>query len=390
MKVLHVIPAIAPRYGGPSQAVLDMCRGLKTLNIETVIVTTDHDGPGRLRVPLGELTTYQDVQCYFSSSHCGEGMKLANGLGAWFGAHAKEYAVFHIHSVFSHASWAASRAAWRHRVPYIVRPLGTLDPWSLRQKPWKKRLAMRVFFRRMLNRAGAIHYTSEGEKRLVESTLGLQRGWVVPLGIAASESEEADFRAAYTPLGSHPFVLFLSRLHPKKGIEILLQAFAEVSCEESLRDWRLVLAGEGDGNYIASIRKSITQQNLNDKVLLCGWISGGEKWAALREAELLVLPSFQENFGLCVMESLAMGRPAIISDQVNLWREVEQARAGWVVELTVSSLSCALREALNNASERRVRGEAGKRLVDERFRWPLVVRQLKEMYIKVASMNLYA
>src|SRR5205085_1067284 len=131
VKVLHVIPSVAPRYGGPSRAVVDMCRALRGGGVDTLIATTDADGEGRLAVELGRHTLFKDVPAIFFSRQWSEAYKYSRPLAHWLDAHVGDFDVVHIHAVFSHACLAAAKACRKRGVPYVVRPLGTLDPWSL-------------------------------------------------------------------------------------------------------------------------------------------------------------------------------------------------------------------------------------------------------------------
>jgi glycosyltransferase involved in cell wall biosynthesis len=392
MRVLHVIPAVAPRYGGPSRAILEMCHALQARGIEPLIATTDADGTGRLPVELEKSLAYKGVPAVFFSRQWSEAFKYSHPLARWMDEKVMEFDVVHIHAVFSHACLAAAKACRGHNVPYLVRPLGTLDPWSLRQKHLRKRLLWHVGARSMLQQATAIHYTTSEEQRLVETSLGLGRGIVIPLGVEEAllevSSGAASFRCRYPSLEQEPYVLVLCRLHPKKGLELFLEVFLEVTHEEEFRQWRLVIAGEGEIGYVASLKRLVREQGGQDRVLFSGWLDGAEKAAALREAALMVLPSHQENFGLSVVEAMACGVPVLLSTQVNLAAEVETAGAGWTVPLERTALLEALAKALREDSERVRRGKAGHELVCHRFLWSAVAVELAALYDAIVQRHL--
>ncbi|HKC63758.1 MAG TPA: glycosyltransferase, partial [Pyrinomonadaceae bacterium] len=134
LKVLHVIPSVAPRYGGPSRAVVEMCHALKGCGVDTLISATNADGGGRLNVKIGEPVSYKDVPAIFFPRWWSEAFKYSKPLACWLNAHVADFDLVHIHAVFSHACLAAAKACSKKGVPYVVRPLGTLDPWSLKQK----------------------------------------------------------------------------------------------------------------------------------------------------------------------------------------------------------------------------------------------------------------
>jgi glycosyltransferase involved in cell wall biosynthesis len=384
LRVLHVIPAVADRYGGPSRAVLDMGRALAELEVDVLIATTDADGPGRLPVGLDRPVTYQEVPAIFFSRQWSEALKYSRPLARWLDAHVPQFDVVHIHAVFSHACLAAARASRRHRVPYVVSAHGMLDRWSLEQKRLRKRVLWHAGAGQMLRGAAAVHYTTLPEQESAEGPLGLDRGVVIPLGVderglqipGAAEA----FRRDYPELGQDPFVLFLARLHPKKGPERLLQAFHRLAARPELSDWRLVLAGDGEPGYVAALKRSAGAARGAERVVFTGWLGAAQKAGALQGAALLALPSYQENFGLSVTEAMVCGVPVLVSPQVNLAAEIRAAGAGWVAGADEPALTQALGEALGDPEARRRRGEAGRALALARFTWPPVAAQLARLY----------
>jgi glycosyltransferase involved in cell wall biosynthesis len=388
VKILHVIPSIAPRYGGPSRAVVEMCRALRDEGVSTLIATTDADGKGRLAVELERPVSFNNVPTIFFSRQWSEAYKYSWPLARWLEAHVADFDVVHIHAVFSHACLAAARACRKRGVPYIVRPLGTLDPWSLKQKSTKKKLLWHLSVKRMLDGAGAIHYTAIPEQKLAEESLNLGRGIVVPLGIEmdsiGGNGDKETPQALDPHLGNHPYVLVLSRLHPKKGLELLLPAFLSLAKQSEFAEWKLVLAGEGDSEYVSLLRGLVEKEGMSERVIFAGWLEGEQKRVVLQRASLLALTSYQENFGLCVVEALACGVPVILSPHVNLAPEVEAAGAGWVTPLESGALESTLAATMRDPHGRAQRGAAGKELVRRRFTWGAVANQLVSVYNSAA------
>ncbi len=387
LKVLHVIPAVAPRYGGPSRVIFEMCRSIQQKGTEVLVATTDADGAGHLPVEAGAAIAYQRVPTIFFKRQLSEVFGYSFSLARWLNDNVKNFDVVHIHAVFSHPCLAAARACRRSEVPYIVRPLGSLDPWSMRQKPHRKKLMWHMSVGRMLSEAAAVHYTTREEQRLAEASLGLTQGVVIPLGIEMGMTEDAtsaeSFRRNHPSLDSNPYILTLSRLHPKKNMELLLEAFLALVKKSEFETWRLVIAGDGETEYIASLKRLTQVLGGDGKVLFTGWLGGAQKAAALREAALLALTSRQENFGLCVVEALACGVPVVVSDRVNLATEIENAGAGWVTTLEKTNLERVLAEALYDEGERRRRGLAGLDLVERQFSWSKVADELNLLYRSV-------
>jgi glycosyltransferase involved in cell wall biosynthesis len=363
-----------------------MGRGLRQHGVDVLIASTDADGERRLPLEPGVPVDWHGVPTIVFPRQFSESFKYSAPLADWLGQHVRDFSVVHINAVFSHACLAAASACRRHQVPYIVRPLGSLDPWSLRQKPLRKRLAWHLGAKQMLSRAAAIHYTTPAEQRLAEEPLHLEHGVVIPIGIDLAVYQQpadvAGFRSQFG-LTDEPYVVILGRLHPKKGLEPFIRAFLDVTRARHLQHWRLVIVGDGDATYVERLKRVASESGDPARVVLAGWLGGQSKIAALQGAELLALPSFQENFGLVVAEALACGVPVLVSPFVNLADDIEREAAGWVVPLDDAQLAAGLHDALGRPDERARRGAAGRELAN-RFVWPTVTAELAGVYRQLA------
>ena len=388
LKVLHVIPAVAPRYGGPSQAIFEMCRALGEQGVEVLLATTNADGQSQLAVQTGDAFEYRGVRTIFFPSRLGERFNYSPALASWLQENVEKFDVVHVHAVFSHPCLAAARACRRRSVPYIVRPLGSLDPWSMRQKALRKSLMWQMAAGRMLRGAAFVHYTTSEEKKLAESSLAIDRGVVIPLGIdldeIRSQAAAGVFREAHPSLGDKPYVLALSRIHPKKNYELLIESFLSLAKRPELDRWRLVIAGDGDDDYLSSLRALSERLSGSDRVIFTGWLEGVRKASALQNASLFALPSRQENFAVAAAEALACGVPVLVSEHVNLAPEIARARAGWVASLDVEDFSRALIAAMSDDDERKRRGAAGM-LYGESLSWAKSAEELRNLYSRIPS-----
>ncbi|MGH9383992.1 MAG: glycosyltransferase [Vicinamibacterales bacterium] len=380
-RILHVIPALAPRYGGPSAACLGMCRALIELGTTVVVATTDADGSQRLPVTLGATQAYHEIPAIFFRRQASESFKLSRPLARWLDAHVTDFDLVHVHAVFSHSSIAAGRACRRHGVPYVVRPLGTLDPWSLGRHAWRKRLLLRLGARRLLSGASSIHYTTAEEGRLAEMALPwLPRSAVIPLGV----DEDLFVKTAQSDtIETPPYVLTLSRLDPKKGIKLLIDAFHQVSGDLQ-RPWSLIVAGDGPPDYVARLREAAARGPAAPRIHFRGWVGKPERAALLRGASLFALPSHQENFGIAMVEALAAGVPVMVSPGVNLGSEIEAAGAGWVVSRDQDVWRRALGNVLADDQERTARA-CHAREYAQRFRWSRVASELRTLYDQLST-----
>jgi glycosyltransferase involved in cell wall biosynthesis len=356
------------------------------------VVATDADGPGRLSVELGRPFAYAGVPTLFFSRQWSEAFKYSRPLAGWLKANVRSFDLVEIHAVFSHSSLAAAWACRRYGVPYIVRPLGSLAPWSLNQKRLRKFLLWHLGVKQMLHGAAVIHYTTAAERSEAEGALRLGAGVVVPLGIDEETLNAAvapeSFRLQYPALGKDPYVLVLCRLHPKKGLDLFLDVFLDVARREEFQHWRLVVAGEGEQGYAAGLKRLVQDRGGNGRVLFTGWLEGPEKIAALQGAAMLAMPSHQENFGLSVVEALARGVPVLVSTHVNLAEEIRGAGAGWIVSLERHALHQALLEALRSDGERASRGSLGRNFARARFSWSAVAAELAQVYRSVIGRSL--
>ena len=368
MRVLHVIPSVDERSGGPATAIVPMCRALRRQGIDVTLLTTTAGLMGEMT--HGEVLDYKGVPAIFFPAQMGESFKYSRPLSSWLRTNIQNFGLAHIHAVFNHSSVAAAHACQKSGVPYVVRPLGTLDPWSMTQKSLRKRVFWQISGRGIMDHAAAVHYTSEAEKRATESSLGLNHGKVIPLGV-----ETASGNSNGKPV-SDPYVLVLSRLHPKKGLDVLIDAFLSLVQRAEFAHWRLVLAGDGPVEYVSTLKEKV---RANSQVTFTGWLDGDEKNAVLNGASLLVLPSHQENFGLSVMEALAQSVPVLVSPNVDLAVEIAAANAGWIAPIDKTALEERLAEALADKEELANRGRAGQQL-SQKYSWENAARELVDLY----------
>jgi glycosyltransferase involved in cell wall biosynthesis len=377
LRVLHVVPALAERYGGPSAATVGMCRALREAGVDVVIATTDADGGSRLDVPIETLTRWQGVPTVFFARARSEAFKWSPALARWLRRHVGEFDVVHAHAVFSHSTVAAGRACRAAGVPYLVRPLGTLDPWSLGRHAYRKRLLLALGLRAVLARAAALHYTTAEEHRLAERALPtLPRGVVVPLGLDAMwfDAPRVERRNQ---------LVVMSRLDPKKGIDVAIRAF-QASAVAREGGWRLVIAGAGEAAYEGHLRRLAGDAAVRDRVTFTGWLQGEHRVELLSRSRLFLLPSHQENFGIAVVEAMACGTPVLVSPGVNLADEILAAGAGWVAGNALAPFSAAVDAALADPAELERRGGRARELA-QAYRWPAVSAALETVYADVVS-----
>lgn len=258
----------------------------------------------------------------------------------------------HIHALWEEVQYQAICISRLQRKPYIVRPCGLLDPWSMAQNRIKKRLYLELRLRRHLNAASALHFTTPLEEerarplRLHAPTVIEPNG--VDLKLFRNCLTPGSFRERLDIPNDAPLVLFLGRLHPKKGLDLLIPAFAKAAPANAV----LAIAGEGDPSYEDSLRREVVSCGLKNRAKFVGFLDGHERIAAFFDATLFVLPSYSENFAIAVIESLAAGTPVIVSDQVNIHPDIEAAKVGGVTPAKLEDLSNEIHTWLNDTAKR--------------------------------------
>ncbi|HHP7245965.1 MAG TPA: hormogonium polysaccharide biosynthesis glycosyltransferase HpsP [Elainellaceae cyanobacterium] len=387
LKILQIVPSISLVYGGPSQMVLGFSQALADEGAEVTILTTDSNGDtgqAPLDVPLDRPVEQDGYQIHYF--HCSpfRRYKFSLGLLQWLTRHAKEYDIAHIHALFSPVSSFSAAIARSHALPYILRPLGTLDPADLHKKRRLKQLYAAALERPNMAGAAAIHFTSKQEATISER-FGLKtHDLVMPLGVYVSEPQPDPQRIlaqAGISISPHlPLILYMSRIDPKKGLDLLIPALE--ACFTDGHDFQVVMAGSNpqDPAYEDFIRHSIQSSPLATRTTIAGFVSGQCKTALLQCADLFVLPSYYENFGISVAEAMAAKTPVLISDQVHIFPDVQRGDAGWVCECTVSSLSHQLKIALSDADERQRKGANAQLYAQLHYSWRAIAQQAIQTY----------
>jgi glycosyltransferase involved in cell wall biosynthesis len=385
MRILQIVPSISLVYGGPSQMVLGLSSALAKAGIDVTILTTDSNGDvdqTSLDVPL-EVPVQQDgYQIYYFRCSPFRRYKLSLNLLYWLETNAQNYDLAHIHALFSPVSSLSAAVMRSQQLPYILRPLGTLDPSDLQKKYHLKKLYAGFLERANLAEASAVHFTSDREAKISERFGTITRDLVIPLGVQLPESRPLPERFGISM--DEPILLFLSRIEPKKGLNLLIPALERLAEEQR---FQFVLAGSNpqDPDYEKQIQEQIQRSRLKNFTKIIGFVTGSEKTALLKAADLFVLPSYYENFGIAVAESMMAGTPVVISDQVHICQDIQNAEAGWVTRCDVESLTATLRLALSDRPEQLRRGKNAQHHAQTHYDWDAIAHQMIEAYTHILS-----
>ena len=387
MRVLHVIPSVSGLRGGPSQAVLELA-ALQQAGCEVQIATTNDHGPGLMDVPLGDPVAFQGAPVRFfprSSPPLRPLREFAysGAFAPWLREHLREFDLLHVHSLFSYLPSTAMRIARRMGAPYIVRPSGLLCRWSLQQSRWRKRLFLALQDRANLNGSAAIEFTAEHE-RDEAAGLGLAApSFVMPYGLhlpARLPEARTELRGRRKLPPDEPLVLFLSRLHPKKGVQHLIPAAASLA---GLHRFTVLVAGSGAASYEAELRGLVAQHGLTHRVRFVGFAEGEFKDLLLQGADVFVLPSYSESFAIAVMEALAVGLPVVTTPGVPLASLVENHDLGWICAAEPADLAEAMRCALaslRDDAQVAARAARARSLVARNFTWEIIAARMHQVY----------
>jgi len=328
LRILHVIASLDPRGGGPMEGVRQLARAARAWGQQTTVASLDAPGQAFL-----EGNPFEAVALGPGSLKYGYSPRLA----PWLKAHARDFDAVIVNGIWQYSSFAVWRALHGSPVPYFVFPHGMLDPYFKRAYPLKhlkKWLYWPWGEYRVLRDARAVLFTCEEERLLARQSFWLYRCNEVVAGYGTApppfdaEPARLAFLRRYPNLAGRRLLLFLGRIHEKKGCDLLIDAFAGIAATDPA--WCLVIAGPCASALERSLRAQVAALGLDERVTWTGMLSGECKWGALYAAEVFALPSHQENFGIAVVESLACGTPVLISDKVNIWREIQSDGAGLV------------------------------------------------------------
>jgi glycosyltransferase involved in cell wall biosynthesis len=379
MKILHVIADLDPSKGGPPAACRGAARLMARRGHEVRIVTTDRGFAAVAddRIENLEIDALRASRPDFFGTSWAMRRRLREII--------PDVDVVHLHSLYLFHDWAAGQLCRRFGKPYIVRPHGSLDPYIHRQHRWRKAFLETAFQNVVLRDAAGLHYTTQEEWELARPFACNSRGAVVYNGLASEDYRPVPrrmLRERYPMLGERKVVVYLGRLSEKKGLDILVDAFADVA--SSRHDLFLVIAGPDEGMKSA-IEKRIRQLGIDQLCLFTGMVAGENKRALLFGSDFFLLPSRSENFAITAIEAALCGLPIVLSDRVNIWHEFDAANAARVVPPTREAFASALATLLDNPNQTEAMAARGAALVQQRFTWDALADAYEQMYATAAS-----
>jgi glycosyltransferase involved in cell wall biosynthesis len=329
-------------------------------------------------VPDEALVEAIEFPMTIRSKHYGWSRSFARALKT----RVSTFDVVHIHAIWNFPTWWAMRCAKRMAVPYIVAPQGSLETWALSRSKHLKHVYAAFFEKGLYDRASRMQALTAVEERQCRQFGIRAASEILPNGVdltaIESASEPADLRHELGLGQGDQLIIFLGRIFPKKGLDLLAQAFGRLARERS--GVTLLIAGHDSGTgYSEQVREMLAAENALERTHFLGEVSGQRKFEVLRGSDLFVLPSYSEGLPVAVLEAMAVALPVVITHQCNL-PEVEEYDAGWITESKVDCIYQCLRRGLDDPQERKRRGRNAAALVKKHFTWDRIAQRSVEIY----------
>ena len=378
MQILHYCARLRLVDGGVVRAVLDLTSALSRVGKSVTLLATEGDD-----WPLQDA----GVQALLTGTFDRPPIRFSAKRLESLIQHVDSADVLHLHTPWEPANIQLAKIAIRCGTPYVISSHGMLDDWAMKKSSIKKRLFLRFGGRKMFHQAAAVHCTAQAEKSQIKRWIPKSNFVVVPLVFNPSEyihpPPTSDPDKHWPPRESErPIILFLSRLHTKKGADRLIRAAAKVVVNH---DARFIIAGSGEPEYELQLQSLVEKLHLTSHVDFVGFVEGDRKIALFRAADLFVLPTSQENFGLVFPEAMACGVPVITTRGVDIWPELEQSGGALIVGEDVESVTSAINRMLSDDTATAAMGLAGKNWVEQTFAGDTVANRYIDLYRKVIN-----
>lgn len=382
MKILFIVPALGPIYGGPSKSVVELAGAIGHQGHLVDLVATNANGAQDLSALLNQWQLKASYRArYFSRWKVTGEYKVSASLTRWLFQNIKNYDIVHTHSLFCYPTLPAYWTCRFHRIPYLMSPRGMLEPWALSYKSGKKRLYYRLLEKPAINRASALHLLASTETEHVKA-LNLHTPLVtIPNGIHRQDFETLPspelFYRQFPDTRHKTLLLFLGRIDPKKGLDLLAPAFAQV--RQQLPNTHLVVAGPDNIGFLPTVKNFFAEAGCLEDVTFTGMLTGQMKYAALSAAEIYVAPSYSEGFSMSVLEGMASGLPCVITTGCN-FPEAGAAGAAHVVPPTVDAIAGAMQDCLSDLPAAEAMGQRARQFVFDNYSWSVVAQQMASVY----------
>lgn len=382
MRVLHLTASLDSEHGGPVTVVRGLAQALAKKGVEVSLFapskkakcthTSNFKGVTARVFPTSFLSKFWP--CY--SPTLKEALKKE----------VSNFDIIHVHEIWHYPNFACYQVAKAARKPYLVAVHGALEPSCLNHKAFKKKIYSKLIQREILENAAAIQAITEDEIKSIAEFVDNRNIYCVPNGLNMEEFEnlpdKSKLQSLYPQIKDKRVILFLGRIHPKKGLDVLAKALGKVAREQG--DVCLLIAGPNNDGYQTQVEKILAAEGVLDKVIFTGMLTGSQKLAALSGADIFVLPSHSEGFSMSTLEAMACGLPVVITKDCH-FEEVEQMQAGKVIDGNLAELSEALIQLLADRPLCEKMGKAGKKLVTDKYTWDKAADKMIDCYEEILN-----
>lgn len=384
LKIVHVIHNLSPKFGGPTTVLKALAKEQANVGHNVTILTTNLDYPkGILTLQRNGTVNGSLVKIEYHPSEISTGF-FSTGIAKRLNDSVHKADILHIWCLYRFPQAYACFIARKNRCPYIVRPCGALEPFLYRQSAISmplKRIYEKLIEWPNIRKAAAINCVTKQEAINLPDFISRENVFVIGNGLGWGEDfilpEYGRFRKRFG-VNNDPMVLFLGRINFKKGLDLLIPAFSNVAKKHPTA--KLAIVGPDNDGYGRKVRNWCREAGILGKVIFVEYLSPEEVRQAYVDADVFVLPSYTENFGMTVVEAMACGCPVIVSNQVNICREVQEGGAGLVVDLNHIKIEEAICLVLSNKDLAKQMGRDGKQNVKKHYSWPSIVEQMTKVY----------
>ncbi|MFG6102888.1 glycosyltransferase [Leptothoe sp. EHU-05/26/07-4] len=381
MKLLVVVPSLGSVYGGPSKSVIELAQALGKSGIDVDLVSTNANGKDVIAEPTKTWIQKDNYRVQvFPCKTIGD-YKLSFSITQWLFQNVKNYDLVQTNAIFSVPNLPAYLACRWNNIPYVVIPRGMLEPWALSYKAGKKKIYYNLFEKPALQRASALQMLASTEAQQIQP-LNLQS----PLVIAPNGIHRKDFETLPTPQKFYErfpetrdkkLILFLGRIDPKKGLDLLAKAFGKI--KPQFPNAHLAIAGPDNIGFLPTAQKYFKDNHCLDSVTFTGILTGQTKYSALAAADYYIAPSYSEGFSMSVLEGMAAGLPCIITTGCN-FPEAAKANAAHVVEINAEAIADALFACLSDPDSATEMGQRARQFIFQHYTWDQIAKNLHGVY----------
>lgn len=378
LRILHITASLSSGWGGPPRVAVQLAEAIQFKGHSCSIFTTDF--------PKAEpkIATKNIQVSIFPTRFIAKWWPAySTDLSRALTQSANRFDIIHIHEIWHYANYAAFRAAKHHNIPYVITMHGALQDWAINYKARKKKLYMRLIMNQILKQANGLHVFTDNEAQQLKNFNINNTLAIIPNGTDISSPSLPHSRISpdrwYPELKGRKYILFLGRIHPIKGLYVLVKAFSKVHKNQIFESVKLVVAGPDENNYRRTLTDLLKSEGALQDTIFTGMVKGKEKQALLEGADVYVQPSYSEGFSASVLEALARKIPVVISEKCN-FQEVAESHAGFVVTPDIDQLTSAIIKLLDNPDMRKKMGENGKRLIINKYSWDRIAQDMILFY----------